>query len=163
MYEGHQEKGGKRISYYSKNSVIKMGSSLKRYLRLTSISLLLLTAINATVAGMLFIIDPSGDKMGMSVSYIKDSPFNSYLIPGIILLIVNGLLNFIAAYFVFEKKPFASFWVIIQGILLSGWIVIQVIMVKDISMLHITMFTIGMILTVSGFLLLALIRKEANR
>jgi hypothetical protein len=140
-----------------------MGSSLKRYLRLTSISLLLLTAINATVAGVLFIIDPSGRGMGMNVSYIKDSPFNSYLIPGIVLLIVNGLLNFIAAYFVLKTKPFASLWVIIQGILLSGWIVIQVIMMKDISMLHIIMFTIGIILTMSGFLLLALIRKDANR
>ena len=73
-----------------------MSSSLKQYLRLTSISLLLLTAINATVAGVLFIIDPSGHGMGMSVSYIKDSPFTSYLIPGIVLLIVNGFLNFIA-------------------------------------------------------------------
>jgi hypothetical protein len=141
----------------------KMSSSLKQYLRLTSISLLLLTAINAAVAGVLFIIDPSGHGMGMNVSYIKDSPFNSYLIPGIVLLIVNGLLNFIAAYFVFKERPFASLWVIAQGILLIGWIVIQVIMVKDISMLHIIMFTIGMILTMSGFLLLALRRKDANR
>lgn len=140
----------------------KMSSSLKQYLRLTSISLLLLTAINATAAGVLFIIDPSGHGMGMSVSYIKDSPFTSYLIPGIVLLIVNGFLNFIAAYFVFKKKPFASFWVIAQGILLSGWIVIQVIMVKDISMLHIIMFTIGIVLTILGFLLLGLVRKDAN-
>lgn len=140
-----------------------MGYSLKRYLRFTSISLLLLTAMNAAVAGVLFIIDPSGHTMGISVSYIKDSTFNSYLIPGIVLLIVNGLLNFIAAYFVFKKKPFASLLVIIQGILLSGWIVIQVIMVKYISLLHIIMFTIGTILTISGFLLLELIRKDANQ
>ena len=131
-------------------------------MRFTSISLLLLTAINAAVAGVLFIIDPSGHKMGMSVAYIKDSPFNSYLIPGIVLLIVNGLLNFIAAYFVIKKKPCASLLVIIQGILLIGWIVIQVIMVKDISLLHIIMFTIGAILTMSGLSLLKLIRKEAN-
>ena len=128
-----------------------MGSSMKRYLRFISICLLLLTAINATVTGVLFIIDPSGHGMGMSVSYIKDSPFNSYLIPGIVLLIVNGLLNFITAYFVLREKSFASLWVIIQGILLSGWIVIQVIMVKDIAMLHVIMFTIGIILTASGF------------
>lgn len=139
-----------------------MGYNLKRYLRFTSISLLLLTAINAVVAGVLFIIDPSGHMMGMSVLYIKDSPFNSYLIPGIVLLIVNGLLNFIAAYFVYKEKPFASLLVIIQGILLSGWIVIQVIMVDDISLLHIIMFTIGTILTISGFLLLELFRKDKN-
>ncbi|MBL7882921.1 MAG: hypothetical protein JNL69_02555, partial [Bacteroidia bacterium] len=70
-----------------------------RILKIISISLLVLTAINAAVAGVLFIIDPSGQKMGMSISYIKDSPFKSFLIPGIVLLIVNGLLNFIAAFF----------------------------------------------------------------
>ena len=136
---------------------------MKRYLRFTSISLLLLTAMNATVAGVLFINDPSGHKMGMSVSYLMDSPFNSYLIPGIVLLIVNGLLNFIAAYFVFKQKPFAFLLVIIQGILLCGWIVIQVIMVRDISLLHIIMFTIGTILTISGLLLLKLVRIDASR
>jgi len=136
---------------------------VKRYLRFTSISLLLLTAMNATVAGVLFINDPSGHKMGMSVSYLMDSPFNSYLIPGIVLLIVNGLLNFIAAYFVFKQKPFAFLLVIIQGILLCGWIVIQVIMVRDISLLHIIMFTIGTILTISGLLLLKLVRIDASR
>jgi hypothetical protein len=140
-----------------------MGYSLKRYLRFASISLLLLTAINATVAGVLFIMDPSGHKMGMSVSYLKNSPFHSYLIPGIVLLIVNGLLNFIEAFLFFKKKPFASILIIIQGMLLCGWIVIQVIMVKDISPLHIIMFTIGAILTISGFLLLKLIRKDASR
>jgi len=142
---------------------MQKGSSLKRYLRITTISLLLLTAMNASVAGVLFIKDPSGHKMGMSVSYLKDSPFNSYLIPGIVLLIINGLLNFIAAFFVFKKKPFALLLVIIQGILLCGWIVIQVIMVRDISLLHIIMFTIGTILTISGFLLLKLISKDASR
>ena len=140
-----------------------MGRSLKRSVRFTSISLLLITAINAAVAGVLFILDPSGHLVGMNVSYIKDSPFSSYLIPGIVLLIVNGLLNFIAAYYVFKKRPFASLLVTIQGILLSGWIVIQVIMVKDISLLHIIMFTIGTILTILGILLLKLIRIDASR
>lgn len=139
-----------------------MSYSLKRYLRFTSIFLLLLTAVNATVAGVLFIMDPSGHTMGMSVSYIRHSPFNSYLIPGIVLSIVNGLLNFIATYFVFKKKSFGSLFVIIQGILLGGWIVIQVIMVKDISLLHIIMFTIGTILTMSGFLLFRVNQKEAS-
>lgn len=136
---------------------------MKQYLRVTTIFLLLLTAINAAAAGILFIIEPSGDKMGMSVSYIKDSPFSSYLIPGIVLLIVNGLLNFVAAYFVITKKPIALLLVMIQGILLSGWILVQVLMVRDVSPLHVIMFTIGAILTISGFLLLRSDRLDSSR
>jgi len=133
-----------------------------RILKIISISLLVLTAINAAVAGVLFIIDPSGQKMGMSISYIKDSPFKSFLIPGIVLLIVNGLLNFIAAFFLIKNKPYSAIITIIQGILLCGWIVVQVIMVNDISALHIIMFSIGFVLTLTGFILLKLRGKNGN-
>ena len=126
---------------------------MKKIIRLTVISLLIITAINAVVAGFLFITDPSGLKLGMSVEYLKFSPFNSYLIPGIVLLVVNGLLNFAAAYAVIKNKAYSSVFVVIQGILLGGWILIQVIMVRDVSILHIIMFSVGLILTLSGILL----------
>lgn len=126
---------------------------MKKILRLTVISLLIITAINAVVAGFLFITDPSGRKLGMSVEYLNFSPFNSYLIPGIVLLVVNGLLNFAAAYAVIKNKAYSSVFVIIQGILLGGWILIQVIMVRDVSILHIIMFSVGLVFTLSGLLL----------
>ena len=126
---------------------------MKKIIRLTVISLLIITAINAVVAGFLFITDPSGLKLGMSVEYLKFSPFNSYLIPGIVLLVVNGLLNFAAAYAVIKNKAYSSVFVVIQGILLGGWILIQVIMVRDVSILHIIMFSVGLILSLSGILL----------
>jgi hypothetical protein len=126
---------------------------MKQYIKTSCIVLLILTAINATVAGVLFIIDPSGSKMGLTLDYIADSPFRSYLIPGIILLIINGLFNFITALLMIKNKSYSNILVILQGILLMGWIVIQVDMVKDISPLHIIMFIIGALLAILGYLL----------
>lgn len=126
---------------------------MQRILKIISISLLLLTALNAVVAGYLFILDPSGARMGLSLSYIKQSPFDSYRIPGIVLLIANGLLNFVAVGTLLKNKKYSSRVVVFQGFVLVGWIVIQVLMIKDVSPLHVIMLSIGVILIVCGYLL----------
>jgi hypothetical protein len=41
--------------------------------RILAICLLLITAVNALVAGILFISDPSGQKMGISTAYLASS------------------------------------------------------------------------------------------
>lgn len=136
---------------------------MKRFVKIAALTLLILTALNATVAGLLFIADPSGGNMGMSTAYIRTSPFQSFLVPGIVLLLVNGLCNFAAALFLIKKHPLAPLWLTVQGILLCGWIAVQVIMVQDVSPLHITMFLVGLVLTLCGGLLLRWHTKDATR
>ncbi|MBK9257317.1 MAG: hypothetical protein IPM42_17740 [Saprospiraceae bacterium] len=121
--------------------------------RMISISLLLITGISAIIAGLLFVTDPTGKLMGMSPSYLSHSPFSNYLIPGIILLLVNGFLNIIAAVSSIKKYRFFPILILIQGLLLSGWIIVQVIMVRDFNGLHFMMLFIGIILIVFGIIL----------
>jgi hypothetical protein len=118
-----------------------------------SISLLFVTGINAIIAGFLFILDPSGQKMGMSTSYLSHSPFSTFLIPGITLFIVNGLLNIVVAIYCINKYKFYPNLIIIQGLLLSGWIIIQVLLVKDFNTLHLIMLSIGTLLLANGIFL----------
>lgn len=124
-----------------------------KIVRILAICLLLLTAVNALIAGILFVSDPSGQKMGMSTAYLASSPFSTYLIPGWILLVVNGLMNVIAAAACIIRSKHYPFFVILQGILLSGWIIIQVILVKDLNVLHYSMLSIGLLLTFCGIIL----------
>ncbi len=119
---------------------------MNKIIKLTTVILLSLTGINAIIAGGLFIIDPTGQKMGMSVDYLKTSPFENFLIPGVTLFTINGLLNLVAAIYILRNRKYSLFWAMLQGILLCGWIVVQVIMVQDLNILHIIMFTIGSIL-----------------
>lgn len=118
-------------------------------IRIGAITLLLIVAINALVAGYLFIKDPSGSGLQIAVSTLRYSPFSNFLIPGIILFTVNGVFNLIvamAALFKLKHYPTLIAW---QGVLLIGWIVIQIIMLRDINLLHI-------ILTVIGFTLFSI-------
>ncbi|HPS84371.1 MAG TPA: hypothetical protein PLA88_08650 [Bacteroidales bacterium] len=123
---------------------------MKKTLKVLTASLLFFTAINALVAGALFIADPSGKLMGMTTAYLKDAPFSSFLIPGIVLFVVNGVLNISAGILTIRNHSAAARFVMLQGILLCGWIVVQILMVRDINALHIIMFTIGSLLVLLG-------------
>jgi hypothetical protein len=127
--------------------------NLSNAARIIAIILLSLTGINAIIAGLLFIIDPSGEKMGMLVNYLKHSPFQTFLIPGITLFIVNGIMNCIAAIAIIKKHTYFPELILLQGLLLSGWIIVQVMMVSDFNWLHALMLTIGILLLCLGMIL----------
>ncbi len=113
--------------------------------------ILLFTALNAMVAGALFVLDPSGGTMGMEVSYLDSSPFRTYLIPGMVLFFVNGVMNIVAAIATLRDYCKDSRFVVLQGVLLVGWILAQVWMVRDINLLHVIMFVVGVTLVILGY------------
>lgn len=91
--------------------------------------------------------------MEMSPDWLENSPFSDYLIPGIILLVVNGLLSmFTCIILILNKRP-APLLVIIQGIILSGWIVIQILLIQVVIPLHLIMGSVGIMLILLGWLL----------
>lgn len=133
---------------------------MNRFVRVGILVLLFLTGLNALVAGGLFVLDPTGAKMGMTTDYLQASPFETFLIPGTVLFFVNGMLNILAAVSVIQNKPYAKQFVVLQGLLLVGWIVVQVWMVSDINPLHIVMFSVGILLITGGILLKKLPPKK---
>jgi len=58
----------------------------------------ILLSIGAIAGGGVLILAPDGSLMGMPVSYLDNSPFSSFLIPGLILFICNGLYPLVVAY-----------------------------------------------------------------
>ncbi len=74
----------------------------RRWSRIVGLTLLegalLLIGIGGIYGGVIFLIDPSGHLMGMSLSYIAPLALNSYLLPGLWLLIVMGICPFIILY-----------------------------------------------------------------
>jgi hypothetical protein len=137
-----------------------MQFSAFRFFQWFSVFLLLLNAAGALPAGILFMIDPSGVLMGTPIDMLKNSPFTTFLIPGIILFIANGLFSLIALFFLLRKQ-----WPIfttLQGVILIGWLAIQVYMIQTISPLHVVMAVVGVLLVVSGSVLFR-IRQQSQQ
>jgi hypothetical protein len=60
--------------------------------------------LGALGGGFVFIISPTGDLLGMPLSILGQSPFHSFLVPGIILFVILGLVPG-GLVFALLKKP----------------------------------------------------------
>jgi hypothetical protein len=106
--------------------------------------------ISAAFGGIVFVANPSGGLIGMPISVLRFSPFQDFLIPGLILGIVFGIGSF-AAILALWFRPVWSLasalthatgehwaWSVALVIGLSQviWIVTQMLMLRGVSVLH---------------------------
>ncbi|MEI7492579.1 MAG: hypothetical protein WCK92_14355 [Bacteroidota bacterium] len=105
--------------------------------------LLIVQAIGALVGGIALVLSPSGEIMKMSSSMLKGCPFDTFLIPGIILLVVLGIFPaFIAwaliarpywrwpdAVNVYRGIHWAWTFSLYLGIMLAIWIFVEIMFI----------------------------------
>lgn len=60
-------------------------------------------ALSAIGGGIMLILSPSGELLGLPVSEFKNIPFDSFLIPGIILLVMLGIAPFLLIVALIKK------------------------------------------------------------
>jgi hypothetical protein len=82
---------------------------------------------------------------------LANSPLKSFLLPGLFLLLVNGLGNGVGAWLSFIGKKSAGLTGLALGILLSLWIVIQVYWIGYWSFLQPLFLVIGLVNSVLGW------------
>ncbi|HEX7457106.1 MAG TPA: hypothetical protein VF301_01605 [Ginsengibacter sp.] len=126
----------------------------QRFVRLFSITLLLLLGISALAGGWGMIGDPSGEALGWTTEMLIYSPFNDYMIPGIMLFLVPGVVSVVIPILVIKKVKTYPFLIIGQGSILLLWIIIQVILIWQFNLLHLICFTTGFLIVVSGIFLM---------
>lgn len=125
-----------------------------RFLKILSLVLLAINGIGACYGGLSLIIDPSGNTIRFPEDTLNNSPFDNYLIPGIVLFVVNGLLSILTFIFILIKHKMANTLLIIQGILLGGWICMQMLLLQMFfAPFHVPFLLIGVIFILSGFYL----------
>jgi len=107
--------------------------------------------IGAAPAGMSMITDPSGSGLGMPLEILVNSPFPDFLVPGIFLLLVNGIGSLIGAVASFRRFRLAGEIAVVLGTFLIFWIIVQVWWM-GIHWLHILYFVAGVTELVLGLI-----------
>ncbi len=100
--------------------------------------------VGALGGGLGAILNPEGP-MGISTELLKGSPFNNYLIPGVILFVVIGIGNIISALMLRSKARFHLYISSVFSWALVIWIVVQCIIMGAVHFLHMIYFIIGVI------------------
>jgi hypothetical protein len=107
----------------------------------------------AAICGAILLLFPSGSPMQMSVDMLRNSPFHDFLLPGIILFLVNGIGQFAAAVMTIKKHRWAGYGGAVFGLGLMIWIFVQVNMIGGGHFLQYSYFMIGIVETSLSFLI----------
>jgi hypothetical protein len=124
------------------------------------ISLHILLGIGAIFGGGTMILSPDGSILQMPLKMLQHSPFNNFLIPGLILFAVLGVIPLITAIFLFTEKPIKAVekiniyknthwsWNISLyiGFTLIIWITVQMYMIKGIALIHVFYILLGLLI-----------------
>jgi hypothetical protein len=100
--------------------------------------------IGAVPAGIAMISDPSGRSLGMPLEMLVNSPFADFLIPGVFLLVVNGIGTLLGGIASFKRHRFAGEIAAGLGTFLMLWIAAQVWWM-GVHWLHVLYFVLGLV------------------
>jgi len=134
----------------------------KRLSRSGILLLLLVNGLSAIISGLLFIKAPDGTLMRISTSILAFSPFDSFLAPGIILLVFNGILSLFVLWQVARRKQAAGYWLVLQGLVSTGWIAVQVILLRSFQLLHFIFGITGILFLLAGIQYLKYLKQQGQ-
>jgi len=125
-------------------------------------ALLFFQAANAIAGGGALVVDPSGTLLKMPLEMLRYSPFHDFLIPGLVLLIVLGIIPLITFFGLVRRPVFVlaqrinidrnqhwshtfSFY---TGVTLILWIDFQVMFLQNVHMLHLIFSLLGVAIVI---------------
>ncbi|MCP4256004.1 MAG: hypothetical protein GY774_00585 [Planctomycetes bacterium] len=139
-----------------------MNNTLKESKRLANVLgiLQLFIGLGAVGGGLGLVLEPSGANLGMPLEMLNHSPFSDFLIPGIVLLIVNGLGSIAGSVLSFKLFQYAAEIALALGAFLVAWILIQVYWIHTFHWLHALYLSLGIIELALGWLLRKALRAS---
>jgi len=130
--------------------------------RIVATVALLFLGLSAIVGAIPMLAHATGEPWAMPQSLLQYSPFHSYPIPGIILLVANGLLSLWVLWLMVQKHSGHGWWAIMQGCVLSGWLIVEMLMLRLVVWPHYLCGAVALVLVAAGFGLVRAQLKNTN-
>ena len=115
--------------------------------------------IGAVAGGLGLALDPSGASLGVPLELLAETPFATFVIPGIVLFAVNGLGSLAGAVASFARHRYAGEAAMALGAFLVAWVLVQVYWMSGFHWLHWLYLILGIVEAVLGWL----VRRTARR
>lgn len=116
-----------------------------------AIVFLALLGIGAVAGGIALVVRPDGSVMGFDLAILAGSPFRDFLVPGLILGGLFGIGSLVVAVLGIRRWHVAPFLAFAIGVGQMIWIPVQLGIIKDLSFLHPTCYTIGLVIAVASY------------
>jgi hypothetical protein len=86
------------------------------------------------------------DGLGIPRSELEGTPFDSFVIPGLLLSVVVGGSLLAAAWTVWRHHPLAPLASLAAGCVLLGWIVVETVLIGNGRALQTTFFVVALLI-----------------
>ncbi len=124
--------------------------------------------IGAVVGALMMFIDPGGKIWGMEpmLPLLREGLpkfrclFDNFIISGMMLLLVNGITNWISAFLIHRKNHWAPLSSVICGAILMSWTSFEYYVFGDIAVLIILYFIFGLLQIITGLGLIIKLKKQ---
>jgi len=121
-----------------------------------------LIGIGAVAGGLMLVLDPSGVKLGVPLEVLEETPFTTFLIPGIVLFTVNGLGSLAGAFLSFARHRYAGEAAMALGGFLVTWILVQIYWMSGVHWLHWLYLSLGIVEIAWGWVVQRLAKQPAD-
>ncbi len=126
---------------------------MKKNLGIVAVALLFFLGISALFGSYQLITDPTGKSLQMPLGLLKPTPFENYLIPGILLFLTNGIPAILIGFISIKKIDHYEYFIILQGGILFLWLTAELIINIDFyyPVTHVSYYIIAILLMGIGF------------
>jgi hypothetical protein len=119
-------------------------------------SFLLLLGLVSIISGI-YMIPTNG--MGMPLSWLENTIFGSYLVPGLILAIVIGGFSFSAGILLLLKRRCAIEVTVSTGFALLIWIFTEIYLIRESHWLQAAFFIVGAAILIASMFIIKFSKK----
>lgn len=83
------------------------------------------------------------DGLGMPAAFLDRSPFSSFIVPALILLVAIGGTHALAAVLLLRRRGTSLLWAAVAGFAMTIWILVETVVIQGFSWLQGIHFTTG--------------------
>ena len=121
---------------------------MKKKLRIMAVALLFFLGISALFGSYHLIIDPTGKSLQMPLGLLNPTPFDTYLIPGILLFLTNGIPALLIGFITIKQLDHYEYFIVLQGGILFLWLTAELIINVEFyyPLAHVSYYIISILL-----------------
>lgn len=134
-----------QVSWQHSGNCPKFGPMQQTYFAI----LPFIIGIGALIGGFGLITAPDGSNLDFELHWLENSPFSSYFMPGLVLMLIPGVGNLIAGFFSIKGKILGGPLNTALGIFLVLWIIVQMLIIP-FHLFQPLYFLLGILQALSG-------------
>lgn len=123
------------------------GASVLRWGLLAALGQLV---VRALAGGAALIVAPSGELVGLSTEALSETPFDDFLVPGLVLALVLGAYPSLVWYAIYTRRKWGWIGAVSVAVALSVWITVQLAVGFDRPTKYLNLLTAAAILLLAA-------------